>query len=81
MRQAAQSLQGQHDFQNFCKMDLNNTMTHTRLVNSISLYPGAPIHGGSTPPLVLTVHGRAFLWHQVRSASCGAGVYPCCPVL
>nr|SVE75194.1 EOG090X083V [Daphnia dolichocephala] len=66
MRTAAQHLIGEHDFRNFCKMDVGNGVVkfHRRMMdiqieaidNSVDNYS----------MMRLTLIGQAFLWHQVR---------------
>lgn len=60
MREAAQHFVGEHDFRNFCKMDVENVTNYTRRVLSVSV-EGKPGDVGE-----FAVTGVAFLWHQVR---------------
>ncbi|WP_337860981.1 hypothetical protein [Ferroplasma sp.] len=48
---------GQHDFKNFCRLDIRNTV---RTVNSIdyTYYNGF---------YIINVYGKSFVWHQIRS--------------
>eukprot|EP00047_Mylnosiga_fluctuans_P008967 m.9492 g.9492 ORF g.9492 m.9492 type:complete len:418 (-) comp2417_c0_seq1:35-1288(-) len=68
MHTAAQAFVGEHDFRNFCKMDIANEISNfTRRI----LHFSAALSEGSDPddPLALcefTITGFAFLWHQVR---------------
>lgn len=40
MRKAARKLQGEHDYRNFCKMDINNGVTnYTRRIMSFTVEP------------------------------------------
>eukprot|EP00026_Physarum_polycephalum_P008235 Phypoly_transcript_08314.p1 GENE.Phypoly_transcript_08314~~Phypoly_transcript_08314.p1 ORF type:complete len:505 (+),score=101.49 Phypoly_transcript_08314:107-1516(+) len=55
MKLAAKSFIGEHDFRNFCKMDVENVKSFTRVILSINVEHG-----------VITLSGFAFLWHQVR---------------
>lgn len=67
MRCAASHLVGEHDFRNFCKMDVIHVSNYVRAIRAFTIEPC-----GDTPeedPLglwVATVHGTAFLYHQVR---------------
>lgn len=60
MQEAAQHFIGEHDFRNFCKMDIENVTNFRRTIMSVSIEAGA---GGVG---VFAVTGQAFLWHQVR---------------
>jgi len=60
MREAAQHFVGEHDFRNFCKMDVENVTNFRRSVLSVSVEP-RPCQVGE-----FAVTGVAFLWHQVR---------------
>ncbi|KAJ9643634.1 pseudouridine synthase deg1 [Coniosporium tulheliwenetii] len=67
MRTAAKLLEGLHDFRNLCKVDPTKQLTNfqRRIFH-------ADIEDIGTPPLpssllfAFTLHGSAFLWHQVR---------------
>ncbi|CAK9007653.1 Putative tRNA pseudouridine synthase C25B8.05 [Durusdinium trenchii] len=60
MRRAAEHFVGEHDFRNFCKMDIENVSNYRRKVLSVSVRPsGAAV-------AMFAVTGMAFLWHQVR---------------
>ena len=61
MRSAADLLVGDHDFRNFCKMDVIHVSNFRRRVYSAEIVedPGAAPY--------LEIHGQAFLWHMVRS--------------
>ncbi|CAD7945350.1 unnamed protein product [Amoebophrya sp. A25] len=50
MKRAAELLVGEHDFRNFCRMDLDQTTNFVRRILSISLrrVPGLSIGGGAT---------------------------------
>ena len=62
MRQAAKLLEGEHDFRNFCKLDLENTKSWTRSVLETSIEAVE----GSADVCVARIKGSAFLWHQIR---------------
>nr|WCZ58788.1 tRNA pseudouridine(38/39) synthase [Seculamonas ecuadoriensis] len=73
MNRAAQRLLGEHDFRNFCKMDIENVKSFRRSIHSACVRPcaGAAVALKQDPqsPLALyefEVVGSAFLWHQVR---------------
>eukprot|EP01062_Namystynia_karyoxenos_P024079 TRINITY_DN19348_c0_g3_i1.p1 TRINITY_DN19348_c0_g3~~TRINITY_DN19348_c0_g3_i1.p1 ORF type:complete len:540 (+),score=128.43 TRINITY_DN19348_c0_g3_i1:72-1622(+) len=69
MHSAAQRLLGEHDFRNFCKLDVVNVSNFVRVVLHASV---TQMRGDFAPPdspgstWVLTVAGTAFLYHQVR---------------
>eukprot|EP00439_Symbiodinium_sp_Y106_P064253 s1891_g10.t1 len=60
MREAAAYFVGEHDFRNFCKMDVENITNYRRRVLSVSV---RPMTDGVAE---FAVTGVAFLWHQVR---------------
>jgi tRNA pseudouridine38/39 synthase len=63
MELGAQRLVGTHDFRNICKPDVNNGVRNfVRSVNRVSVEPSSSVPG----MCVLTIAGKAFLWHQVR---------------
>lgn len=57
---------GEHDFRNFCKMDVEHVLSFRRTIMSFRVVP-APA-GGMAGRSVAMLHlrGTAFLWHQVR---------------
>ncbi|XP_038062053.1 tRNA pseudouridine(38/39) synthase-like isoform X2 [Patiria miniata] len=66
MQEAAQKLVGDHDFRNFCKMDVGNGVVNFwRTIISIDI---TPLDNGEVGYQMheLTVIGQAFLYHQVR---------------
>ena len=68
VNEAGKLLLGSHDFRNFCKMDVaHGVVEYTR---NLTLVEAAPLaqEEESTPysMCVLTIRGKAFLWHQVR---------------
>eukprot|EP00118_Oscarella_pearsei_P015455 m.139816 g.139816 ORF g.139816 m.139816 type:complete len:121 (+) comp38280_c2_seq38:693-1055(+) len=68
MNSTAQKFVGEHDFRNFCKMDIGGGVTN--FVRKI-LYVEVQCVGEPRPldpfqVCVLTVCGQAFLWHQIR---------------
>ncbi|GIQ80837.1 pseudouridine synthase I, TruA, partial [Kipferlia bialata] len=60
MQRAAQDFQGEHDFTNFCKADLETYSHHDRVMRTVSVtrQPDASV--------AVAVQGTAFLYHQVR---------------
>jgi tRNA pseudouridine38/39 synthase len=71
MQAAAQLFVGEHDFRNFCKMDVGGGVTNFR--RRIISFNVAPCPASSPDPLdpstmmcEFTIKGLAFLWHQVR---------------
>jgi tRNA pseudouridine38/39 synthase len=62
MRRAAKMLEGEHDFRNFCKIDLDNTKSWTRSILETSVEEVE----GSRLVCVARIKGSAFLWHQIR---------------
>nr|CAG4637109.1 EOG090X083V [Ceriodaphnia reticulata]SVE73005.1 EOG090X083V [Ceriodaphnia reticulata] len=66
MRIAAQHLIGEHDFRNFCKMDVGNGVVkfHRRIID-IQIDPIDDKTDGYSM-IRLKLIGQAFLWHQVR---------------
>jgi tRNA pseudouridine38/39 synthase len=65
MQEAANHLIGEHDFQNFCKIDFSNTTNHRRRILSASIQPVPLAFEGNSDLLLLVIKGTAFLWHQV----------------
>ena len=69
LNQGGTKLLGEHDFRNFCKMDVNNGVTnYHRRIDSAVASVCTPNKGPSDPytMCVLTISGKAFLWHQIR---------------
>jgi tRNA pseudouridine38/39 synthase len=68
MRTAAGYFLGEHDFRNFCKLDLQKQITNFRRRierADIVPYEGLPANNNSRM-WTLELRGTAFLWHQVR---------------
>jgi tRNA pseudouridine38/39 synthase len=68
MRKAAKYFLGEHDFRNFCKLDVQKQITNfcRRIIRAEILpYEGTPINTNSNV-WMLDLQGTAFLWHQVR---------------
>jgi len=70
MQSAGQRMIGEHDFRNFCKMDVNNgVVKFIRRVDSISVDCVLQEKGegeGSYDICRVKITAKAFLWHQVR---------------
>jgi len=68
MRKAAEYFLGEHDFRNFCKLDVQKQITNfSRRIDRADILPydGAPSNSNSKM-WMLDLQGTAFLWHQVR---------------
>lgn len=66
MREAGKKLIGEHDYRNFCKMDVGNgVVTFFRRIDNISLrlLDNEP---NMYSMVELIVEGSSFLWHQIR---------------
>ena len=61
MEQASHHLLGEHDFRNFCKMDVGATTNYKRRIHSIKFTLDEP-----KSVVEIEIRGNAFLWHQVR---------------
>ncbi|CAH8362451.1 unnamed protein product [Eruca vesicaria subsp. sativa] len=57
---------GEHDFRNFCKMDVANVHCYTRRVTFFEVSPCQNSHEGDQL-CTFTMRGSAFLWHQIRA--------------
>ncbi|VDO42987.1 unnamed protein product [Onchocerca flexuosa] len=76
MRQACQFLVGEHDFRNFCRIDMNKGRVEMNYVRTITYADISFISNNSTLKLneeatryeflQFTVKGSGFLWHQIR---------------
>lgn len=69
MNIAAKKLIGEHDFRNFCKVDVGNNVNHfIRRINSFEVQGMTYVNRLSTDGDMceVTICGMAFLWHQVR---------------
>ncbi|EFO16352.1 hypothetical protein LOAG_12156 [Loa loa] len=78
MRQACQFLVGEHDFRNFCRIDMNKGRVEMNYIRTISYADISLISNNSLLAskqsdevthyefLQLTVKGSGFLWHQIR---------------
>jgi tRNA pseudouridine38/39 synthase len=61
MISASRLLIGEHDFRNFCKMDITATTNYIRRIFSIEFTLDEP-----KSVVEIQIQGNAFLWHQVR---------------
>jgi len=70
MEQAGQLLIGEHDFRNFCKMDVNNGIVKfVRSIDSVKVECFEREDNNMEGPYdmcCLTISGKAYLWHQIR---------------
>nr|SVE85564.1 EOG090X083V [Daphnia pulicaria] len=67
MRVASQSLIGEHDFRNLCKMDVGNgVIKFDRRIMDIQIEAIDDDKTNSYSMIRLKLIGQAFLWHQVR---------------
>lgn len=68
LNDAGQLLIGEHDFRNFCKMDVaNGVVTYTRRIHSVHADCLQISDKQSSYDMCsLTIQGKAFLWHQIR---------------
>ena len=60
MRRAASKFVGDHDFRNFCKMDVLHVKNFRRVVYAADVRE-------TGDGFFFEIHGQAFLWHMVRS--------------
>jgi tRNA pseudouridine38/39 synthase len=71
MRQASRLFIGEHDFRNFCKLDLSKVTSHRRTIVAFDVQQLEPHRSQHAPHrgrlCELRVRGFAFLWHQVSS--------------
>ena len=70
MQQAGEYLIGEHDYQNFCKIDTSAEKSTLRSISSVKITPCSP---ESSSPMTdpyqivqLEIRGQSFLWHQIR---------------
>ncbi|KAJ8922599.1 hypothetical protein NQ315_007630 [Exocentrus adspersus] len=68
MALASNKLLGTHDFRNLCKMDVGNGVVE--FVRNVSYVDIRPVNATDTidgySMYVISIRGKAFLWHQVR---------------
>lgn len=66
MKDACRHFIGEHDFRNFCKMDVGNgVLNYVRNIMAITINP-LTCKNDAYQLFELTVVGQAFLWHQIR---------------
>ncbi|XP_028394094.1 tRNA pseudouridine(38/39) synthase-like [Dendronephthya gigantea] len=67
MNKAGKRFIGEHDFRNFCKMDVaNNVTSFRRNILSVDVQRMNNCSQSEYDMCVVTVKGMAFLWHQIR---------------
>jgi len=70
MEQAGQLLLGEHDYRNFCKMDVNNgVVKFVRRIDGVKVECLEREDNNQEGPYdmcCLTISGKAYLWHQIR---------------
>eukprot|EP00092_Neocalanus_flemingeri_P013403 GFUD01014448.1.p1 GENE.GFUD01014448.1~~GFUD01014448.1.p1 ORF type:complete len:455 (+),score=149.97 GFUD01014448.1:106-1470(+) len=70
MEQAGQLLLGEHDYRNFCRMDVNNGIVKfVRRIDSVVVEcvdREVPSQDGPYDMCCLIISGKAYLWHQIR---------------
>lgn len=73
MIQGAKKMEGFHDFRNFCKIDVQGTLSWTRHINSIKIEQIGLVNSPLLPKdqkkdqlYCATISGTAFLYHQIR---------------
>lgn len=68
INEAGKRMMGQHDFRNFCKMDVSNgVVTFFRDLKGVRCHlvdTEAPVNKYSTVELI--IEANSFLWHQIR---------------
>ena len=67
MQQAAKHFIGEHDFRNFCKMDLEHVKSFRRTMLDFQVVQVQPAGTYGRALYALHVKGTAFLWHQVNA--------------
>ena len=76
MESAGQLLMGEHDFRNFCKMDVNNgVVKFVRRIGSVGVdvmkrdkeqWSESEIEESPYDICRVVIRAKAFLWHQIR---------------
>ncbi len=69
MQQSASHFVGEHDFRNFCKLDLEHVKSFRRRILDFQVKEMQPAGTDGRALYALQVKGTAFLWHQVGLAS------------
>ena len=68
MQQSATYFVGEHDFRNFCKLDLEHVKSFRRRILDFQVKEMQPAGTDGRALYALHVKGTAFLWHQVELA-------------
>eukprot|EP00887_Chlorella_sp_A99_P008017 scaffold12.g8017.t1 len=66
MRAAAAHFVGEHDFRNFCKVDVGHVSNFVRAILEFRVEEVAAAGVAGRRLIALHIRGTAFLWHQVR---------------
>jgi len=70
MEEGGKHLIGEHDFRNFCKMDVNNgVVSYMRRIDKLTVRCTLQENPEQESPYdmcELTIVGKAYLWHQIR---------------
>lgn len=66
MKKASSYFIGEHDFRNFCYVDLINVESFVRTIHDVYIEPVGPPSSPMLSMYCLNVKGSGFLWHQVR---------------
>ena len=66
MKLAISYLIGEHDFRNFCKIDIMNTRNFIRVIKEADIVELNQDHKEPESICYIMIKGNAFLWHQVR---------------
>ena len=69
MQQSARHFVGEHDFRNFCKLDLEHVKSFRRTILDFQISEVQPAGADGRALYALHVKGTAFLWHQVSVPS------------
>lgn len=69
MQQSATYFLGEHDFRNFCKLDLEHVKSFRRRILDFQIKEVQPAGTDGRALYALHIKGTAFLWHQVGLAS------------
>ena len=76
IQSALSLLEGEHDFRNFCKMDVEHVYNFVRKIHYAQIYvmqnnrevlvTEGILKEGGNETCFFEIHGQAFLWHQIR---------------
>lgn len=72
VKEAAKLFPGEHDFRNYCKIDVLQTMVYTRKIFSLDIEEVKREEESASCDTrmklyVATIVGKSFLWHQIRN--------------